>query len=94
MQKIPINGHDFEFIRYKYSFYEYLYHFMREAQQTPRGGGIAGDYPAAVVCGGITGDFPAGHGKRTSNAWIYQGSCIYFFEGMMEKVPYIPKNEV
>jgi hypothetical protein len=24
-----------EFVRYKYSFYEYLYRFMREAQQTP-----------------------------------------------------------
>jgi hypothetical protein len=25
-----------QFVRYKYSFYEYLYHFMREAQQTAR----------------------------------------------------------
>jgi hypothetical protein len=24
-----------EFVRYKYSFHEYLYGFMREAQQTP-----------------------------------------------------------
>jgi hypothetical protein len=25
-----------QFVRYKYSFYEYLYHFIREAQQTAR----------------------------------------------------------
>jgi hypothetical protein len=28
-------GMPLEFVGYKYSFYEYLYYFMREAQQTP-----------------------------------------------------------
>jgi hypothetical protein len=46
MQKIPINGHAVlfeysEFARYieppvRIHVYEYLYHFTREAQQTPR----------------------------------------------------------
>jgi hypothetical protein len=35
MQKITIIGLLSEFVRYKYSFHEYLYRFMREAQQTP-----------------------------------------------------------
>jgi spore germination protein GerM len=38
MQKILIDGLLWEFARYKYSFCEYLYVFMREAQQTARNG--------------------------------------------------------
>jgi hypothetical protein len=34
MQKISIIGHAYAVVRYKYSFYEYLYDFCAEAQQT------------------------------------------------------------
>jgi Na+-driven multidrug efflux pump len=42
-KKFRLIGMLLEFARYKYSFYEYLYYFMREAQQTP---GAA----ASVLC--------------------------------------------
>jgi hypothetical protein len=34
MQKFPDIGLLTQFVRYKYSFYEYLYHFIHEVQQT------------------------------------------------------------
>jgi transposase len=47
-----------EFARYKYSFYEYLYYFMREAQQTPsKDREAAGRRIFAIPAGTATGGF-------------------------------------
>jgi hypothetical protein len=42
-----------EFVRYKYSFHEYLYGFMREAQQTP-GSRLPGEWNPGAAEGGGT----------------------------------------
>jgi hypothetical protein len=47
----PIYGLLWQFARYKYSFYEYLYYFMREAQQTASQNHESRGFPQISVFG-------------------------------------------